>query len=111
MKPLLIRRTLRAVLFTGQVIALFVGAWVIHLAILFRPYCLCGSFLCSFQDEYYRMPPIAESGDSVNFDVPIYVFQFVLIVWVTSMVILLLRKCATKRAVLTHLKASAAGVV
>jgi hypothetical protein len=110
MRPSLIRRALRTVLFTCHATALFVGIWVARLAILYRPYILCGNLMCSFGDEYYRTAPVAMSGDSVDFDVPLYVFQLALISWVTSMVLLLLKSGGTKRRTWTVLKTSIFGI-
>src|SRR2546423_464843 len=106
------RSRLQRVLFLAlQGFTLLVGVWTLYVALTYRPYILCGNLICSFQDEYYEVPPIPESGDSVQFDAPLFFFQVALIVWMTAMIVLLLRPRAVKRSIGIQAAICAAGIV
>ena len=104
-------RLLKLALFAGQLFAVIAGVWITNMALTYKPYIVCGDLMCSFGDEYYRVAPGVSNGDSVEFDLPSFVFQLALILWVTLTVVLLLRRHVSTRAILLHVTASAIGVV
>ncbi len=99
----------------GQIAALFIGVGTAVVALLFPPYIVCGGFFCGTENAYFQTTAqqfIAEGADEpVHLDWTLFACELFLVLWVTTIIIVLLKRSVTRKSLLRSLIVGEIGIM